>query len=328
MSAVSRAVAAGLMTTSLVIALAGCGGSTNAADPAASSEATTGTSSAGGGAKDDAIAAMLPASITDSGTIKIAASAYAPAVIAPTGAATVPTGWDADLATAAAELMGVKIEWTVIPFDGLITGLQANRTDAAVGDIGINADRLQKVSFVKNHYAYDVLVSKASADEPETFSKETDICGRNVGVLLGSQEANYLNTAAEACKSAGQPELKISTFQDQATVNLALAQGRIELNLTDDGAAATMLEQSPNTFKTSLADFVPILPTGWAVANNDDTAKTTAALAAALDKLIEDGQYGEIMAKYKVSEDGQVKKAEVYSTTVPGARTDVEKTRE
>lgn len=326
MSAVSRAVAAGLMTTSLVIALAGCGGAANSADPGSSAD--TGTSAAAGGAKDDAIAAMLPASITEAGTIKIAASAYAPAVIAPTGSATAPTGWDADLATAAAELMGVQIEWTVIPFDGLITGLQANRTSAAVGDIGINTDRLQSVSFVKNHYAYDVLVSKADADEPENFTEQTDICGRNVGVLLGSQEANYLNTAAEACKSAGQPDLQISTFQDQATVNLALAQGRIELNLTDDGAAATMLEQSPDTFKTSLADFVPILPTGWAVANNDDTAATTAALAAALDKLIEDGQYAEIMSKYKVSEDGQVTKAEVYSTVVEGARTDVEKTRE
>lgn len=320
MSVVSRAITAGVMTAAVVIALTGCSTTTDSGDASSPSDTAA--------AKVDSIADLLPASIADAGTVKIAASAYAPAVIAPTGGATVPTGWDADLATAAAQVLGISIEWTVIPFDGLITGLQADRTSAAVGDIGINADRLEKVSFVKNHYAYDVLVSNADADEPETFSEETDICGRTVGVLLGSQEANYLNSAVEACRSAGQPDLTVSTFQDQATVNLALAQGRIELNLTDDGAAAAMLEQSPDTFTTSLADFVPILPTGWAFGNNDDTAELTAAFSAALDHLIENGQYDEIMEEYGVGEDGRVESAETYSLAVDGARQDVETTRE
>ena len=267
-------------------------------------------------------------SIAEAGVVKIAASAYAPAVIAPTGGAKEPTGWDAELFTAAAGLLGVKAEYTVIPFDGVIAGLKAGRFDAAVGDIGVNAERLNSVSFVKNHYAYDVLVSKSDANEPKAFSKETDLCGRHVGVLLGSQESKYLDTAVADCKTAGLPALDVSTFQDQATVNLALAQGRIELNLTDDGAAAAMQQQSPDTFATSLVDFVPILPTGFVFANNDNTGGLTAAFAAALDNLIKSGQYAEIMQKWSVGEGGRVTKGEVYSQVVDGARKDVETTRE
>lgn len=316
MSVISRVGLVGIVCATL--ALAGCASTADDSSPSASGAS---------GTKVDSLASMLPASIAESGVIKIAASAYAPAVIAPTGGATEPTGWDAELFTAAAGLLGLKAEYTVVPFDGVIAGLKAGRFDAAVGDIGVNADRLNTVSFVKNHYAYDVLVSKVEAKEPKSFSAETDLCGRHVGALLGSQESTYLDTAIAACSAAGMPALQVSTFQDQATVNLALAQGRIELDLTDDGAAAAMQAQSPDTFATSLVDFIPILPTGFVFANNDNTAGLTAAFAAALDNLIKSGQYAEIMEKWSVGKDGQVDSGEVYSLVVDGARKDVETTR-
>lgn len=323
MSVVSRVALSGIMAATFALALTGCG--------AAAGDGGSGESSSpapGSTGKVDAIADLLPEAIKESGSLRFSASAYAPAVIAPTGNESAPSGWDADLAIAAAELLGVEPEWTVIPFDGLIAGLQSDRSDVAVGEIGINADRLEVVSFVKNHNAFSVLVSKVDADEPEKFSTETEICGRHVGALLGSQEAGYLESAVAACRAAGEPELQVSTFQDQATVNLALAQGRIELDLTTDGSAASMMEQSPDTFTTSLADFVPILPTGFAFPNNDNTAGLTAAFAAAIDYLIENGTYDDIMSKYKVGPGGMVEQAEVYSLVVDGARQDVEKTRE
>lgn len=299
----------------LLSSVAACGGS---------SDSPSDSAAAGGGSgseKVDKIAALLPPSVTKDGSVKIAAAAYAPAVIAPTSGSKVPSGWDADLMTAAADVLGVKADYVMIPFDGIITGLQAERYDTAVGDIGINDDRLKSVSFVLNHTTRDLFVVPADSKAPDTFETATDVCGLSVGVLLGSQEAGFATSAKADCKAAGK-DLTIKTFQDQATVNLAVAQGRVDANLTDEGTAGLLLETSPGKFKTVEVPFVPVLPTGFAFPNNDDTAKITEAFAAAVNYLIETGEYDKITAKYfKDGDEGKVDTAEVYSTTVPGAKT-------
>ncbi len=307
----SRLLGAALAVT-LLSATAACGGG---------SESSTAASGGGGTEKVQEIADLLPSSVADAGSLKIAAAAYAPAVIAPTGGANAPTGWDADLMTAVSGVLGLKPNYVMIPFDGIITGLQADRYDVAVGDIGINDDRLKSVSFVLNHTTRDLFVVPKDSDLPDTIESNLDACGMTVGVLLGSQEAGFMTTAKQECEADGK-DLTIKTFQDQATVNLAVAQGRVDANLTDEGTAGLLLEQSPGTFKTLEVPFVPVLPTGFAFPNNDDAAKMTQAFSAAVDHLIENGEYKKITAKYfKDGDKGLVEKADVYSTVVDGAKT-------
>lgn len=301
---IGAAAAAVLLATT-----AACGGEAESSDSAGKTE------------KVQEIADLLPPSVADAGSIKVAAAAYAPAVIAPDASSKVPTGWDADLLTAVSGVLGVKADYVMIPFDGIIAGLQADRYDVAVGDIGINDERLKSVSFVLNHTTRDLFVVPADSDLPDTIETALDACGLNVGVLLGSQEANFMNSAKAECEAAGK-DLTVKTFQDQATVNLAVAQGRVDANLTDEGTAGLLLEQSPGKFKALEAPFVPLLPTGFAFPNNDDTAKMTEAFAAAVNHLIETGEYDKITAEYfKDGDKGKVERAEVYSTTVAGAKT-------
>lgn len=299
------------LAAALLSVTAACGG---ASDSSASD-------ASGGTEKVQEIADLVPSSVADSGELKIAAAAYAPAVIAPTGGANAPTGWDADLMTAVSGVLGLKPKYLMIPFDGIITGLQADRYDVAVGDIGINDERLKSVSFVLNHTTRDLFVVPTDSDLPDTIESNLDACGMSVGAVLGSQEAGFMMKAKEECEAAGK-DLTVKTFQDQATVNLALAQGRIDANLTDEGTAGLLLEQSPDKFRTIEVPFVPVLPTGFAFPNNDDAAAMTKAFSAAVDHLIENGEYKKITAKYfKDGDKGLVEKADVYSTVVDGAKT-------
>ncbi|AQA05078.1 hypothetical protein BVC93_24725 [Mycobacterium sp. MS1601] len=298
-----------IAAVTLVSVVTACGGSTG--DTAASSAPSE---------KIQEIADLVPPSIAETGTLKIAAAAYAPAVIAPLSGSSMPTGFDADMATAVAGILGLKPEYSMIPFDGIITGLQAQRYDLAVGDIGINDERLETVSFVLNHTTRDLLVVPPASTLPASISTEVEACGLTVGAVRGSQEAAVLDKIQAACEAAGKT-FTAKTFQDQATVNLAVQQGRIDANLTDEGTAGLLVEQSPDEFKAVEVGFVPLLPTGFALPNNDNTAAMTEAISEALDHLIESGDYAEITGKYfKDGDKGQVEAAEVYSRIVDGAK--------
>lgn len=124
-SANKRAVVAAVAAVSALSALTACG-----------SDEPSGASASTQDSVDD-IAALLPESIAEQGYLTIAASAYAPAVIAPSGSGA-PTGWDADLLTEVAGVLGLEPRYKMIPFDGVISGLQADRYDVAVGEIGVN----------------------------------------------------------------------------------------------------------------------------------------------------------------------------------------------
>lgn len=250
----------------------------------------------GGGEKPAAnskLAQMVPASVRNKGSITVAAAVYAPAVMEPVGGGEA-TGWDIELTRKAAALLDLDVDFKIIPFDGVIPGLQAGRFDAATGEINVTEDRTKVVTFVTNYVSKDAFIVKADSTR-ESFAAPADVCGLKIGASLGSNQAATAQSMADQCKKSGGAATTVETFQTQAQVNLALSQGRIDSSLASSSQAAYTVDQTKGQFKLAKLGFGPEIKSGLALANNADTAQLAKAFQAATDKLIEDGGLNKVL---------------------------------
>jgi polar amino acid transport system substrate-binding protein len=287
----SRTMRRSLTATIVVTALFGASGC------ASSSQAQSGEGGAGSAtpSADSTLTQMVPASVRDKGTLTVATAVYAPAVMEPVGGGEV-TGWDIELTRKAAALLGLKVDFKVVPFDGIIPGLQAGRYDAATGEINVTPERTKVVTFVTNYASKDEFVVKADSAK-EGFATPADVCGLKIGASLGSSQAATAQSMVDKCKASGGAPTTVETFQTQAQVNLALSQSRIDASLASSSQAAYTVDQTKGQFKLARLGFGPEIQSGLALANNADTPKLAKAFQAATDKLIKDGDMDKVLGE-------------------------------
>lgn len=287
----SRTMRRSLTATIVVTALFGA----SACSSSSQAQSSGGTAGSATPSADSALTQMVPASVRDKGTITVATAVYAPAVMEPVGGGEV-TGWDIELTRKAAALLGLKVDFKVVPFDGIIPGLQAGRFDAATGEINVTPDRTKVVTFVTNYASKDEFVVKADSAK-EGFATPADVCGLKIGASLGSSQAATAQSMVDECKASGGAPTTVETFQTQAQVNLALSQGRIDASLASSSQAAYTVDQTKGQFKLARLGFGPVIQSGLALANNADTPKLAKAFQAATDKLIKDGELDKVLGE-------------------------------
>lgn len=101
------------------------------------------------------------------------------------------TGFDVDLANELGRRMGVKIEWTVIDFKGIIAGLVAKRTDVLISAITRTPDRAKQVAFSEPYYNAGI---GAAVLKNSGIKKPEDLKGKTVGLQIGSSGERYTKT--------------------------------------------------------------------------------------------------------------------------------------
>lgn len=293
-------VGAALAATCLVGSLAACGSGSDSSGSEGAAPALP--------EKVDEIAAMVPDAMAEKGTLVVAAATYPPAAIEPADGSEV-TGWDIENTRQIAAVLGLEVEFKIIPFDGVITGLAANRYDAATGEIYITPERTESVTFVTNHQSSDALLVPADSDISSAESM-TDLCGLTLAAELGSAEAALIREIADECAAKGEAEVTAKTFQAQANVNLALSEGRIDAAVSSASQVAYVLDQTGDKFKLVELPWAPDYDTGLALARNESTDELAKAVEAATNHLIENGKLQEILDEFNDGQ-GAIDKAEI-----------------
>jgi polar amino acid transport system substrate-binding protein len=203
-------------------------------------------------------------------------------------------GWDADLANALGQVLGLKINMVNATFDTIIPGLVSGKYGLGISSFTDTKEREQTVDFVTYFSAGTSFYVKSSGG-PDITSL-ADLCGHKVAVEKGTTQQADTQAQAKKCKAAGKPDVTVQIFNDQNAVNLALSSGRADVAMADSPVAAYQVKQSDGTFKLSGQPY-GTAPYGIAIPKNSGMAKP---VLAALKHLMADGTYTKILDKWGV----------------------------
>jgi polar amino acid transport system substrate-binding protein len=287
----------------VVLLLAGCGGSKSS-----SSSSTTSSTASQAVTADSAIEAKVPAAIKSKGTLKVASEAqYAPnEFVAPNGHTVI--GMDADLISAIAKTMGLKVEIINSDFETIIPGLAAGRYDLGVSSFTDTKEREKTVDFVDYYQAGISFYSKTSFTAP--VNTVGALCGRTVAVEKGTTEQEEATKQSSVCRREGKKAVNVLSFPGQNPVNLAVASGRAELGMADSPVVDYQVQQSKGQFKL-LCKCYGFAPYGIAIPKKSGM---TTPILEALKKLMGDGTYTQILTKWGIQSGA------ISEPTINGAR--------
>lgn len=305
MSRMSRVVKTVAAISALGLVLAACGGS---GDKGSSGEPDPLNLNL---KKDDAIAAMVPADLAAKGKLIIATDAsYAPNEFLKGGEGE-PIGMSIDLGNALAQLMGLETEWTNVDFDGILAGLNAGRYDISISSFTDTKKREEEVNFVSYLEAGTSIV--VAAGNPKNVSKAEDLCGLRVGAENGTTQEDMLtlddvdDSIVKICADAGKDPVQFTGLPTQNDVNSALISDRLDAYMADTPVAEYAVKVTGDEFEKVGSD-VGVAPYGVAVPK--EPAELTDVVQAAMQKLMDDGDYGKILENWGL-EDAGISKAEV-----------------
>ncbi|MFK7602600.1 transporter substrate-binding domain-containing protein [Deinococcus sp. SM5_A1] len=169
----------------------------------------------------NSLAATAPDTLTK-GTLKIGMEGtYAPFTYKDDKG--VLTGFDVDIARAVAARLGLKPEFVLTEWSGILAGLQAGKYDVIINQVGITPERQKAIGF-STPYAYSspqIIVKKAGSFAPKTLA---DLKGKRVGVGLGSNFEKQLREAGG---------LNVVTYPGAPEYLADLATGRLDAAYND-----------------------------------------------------------------------------------------------
>ncbi|GAA3399167.1 ABC transporter substrate-binding protein [Streptomyces roseoviridis] len=269
-------------------------------------------------ASDAPLSDRLPADVRSAGVIRVGSDiAYPPVEFKDASGRTV--GLDVDIAQALGRQLGVELRFENGTFDTLVTGLRADRYDIIMSAMNDTKDRQNGVDpatgkkvgegldFVDYFNAGVSLYGRRQ--HAGTVKGWKDLCGKTVAVQRGAVAHNLLKTESAGCTRSGRPAIDIEAFDTDAEAQMRVRSNGADFGSSDFPAAAYAVKTSGGGKDLALiGEQTGALPYGIAVAKKDTRLRD--ALAAALDAIIADGQYGRILAKWG-SQDGAVTRAVV-----------------
>lgn len=249
---------------------------------------------------------MLPANIKKAGVIHVATSIYAPVDFYEKNGKTL-TGFDADIMAAAAKLLGVKVQWSVIDFSAILPGITSGQYDFAT-DLTDEVSREKAVDFVETYR--DGTSILAAHGNPEHLTNLASLCGKTVVMTQGSVQIPIETAQSTKCTKAGKPAIKQLIVADDPPARLALKSGQADAYLANTLA-------SSYAAKTT-TDF-QVLPGVYNFAYDGDifpkkSTQLRNAVAAAFNVLIKNGTYGRIMKRYGLL-NNEVKKSTINAAS-------------
>lgn len=249
-------------------------------------------------ATDAAVAALVPAAIKAAGPLTIATDASYPPdeLVAPNGDL---VGMDIDLGNALLQVMGLKGSFKNATFDTIIPGIESGKFAIGLSSFTDTAAREKQVDFVNYFQAGEGFYVKSGSSKK--YDGLASLCGAKVAVESGTIEETDAKTQAKACEKAGKGKLTVLSFADQSQTNLAVSSGRADVGFGDSQVVGWIVASSKGQFELTGTPFA-VAPYGIALPKGNGMA---APVKAALEKLIANGTYTKILAKWGV-EDGAI----------------------
>lgn len=217
-------------------------------------------------------------------------------------------GWSVEMADAIFEVLGLKYEISGTTFESILPGLSSKRYDAGFASFGVTPERLEVLDFVPQRREGTGYGSLAS--DPIEIKEPKDLCGHSVAALTGAWDYQYLvDLSKNECES---DPITIKQFKAQNEAELAVSSGRVEIVAAGSAKLQYAAKQS-GTIQVSSLLSNPVY-NGIGLRKDDVLA---VSIQSALQELIDDGEYEEIMARWGVDGQGLLEEAVLVTEDNP-----------
>lgn len=284
----------------VVIALAGC--ATNTETWGGPGE---GADMVGPVAKVEAIAALLPAKIRDSGKMMVGVNVpYVPNEFRDSSGKIV--GFDVDLMNAVSQVLGVVPQYLLATFEKIIPAVQAGTFDVGMSSFTDKVERRKTVDFT-DYFRAGVQWAQQTGRpriDPD------NACGLKVAVQATTlEDTDEVPDKSARCVAEGKDPIIKMPFGDQSAATTALILGQVDAMSVDSPVTAYALKQTDGRLE-KVGPLYLAAPYGWPVAKGSPLAK---ALQQAVQHLMDNGDYR------KIAENWGVQSGMIDRSTVNGA---------
>ncbi|MEV5312521.1 MULTISPECIES: ABC transporter substrate-binding protein [unclassified Streptomyces] len=322
MSTLTRRTSAAALGLATALVLAACanpddGGTTEVADTKGTKtkintspdqdRVTTG--------KVDSIAAQVPKEIRERGTLEIvySSTSAAPLNFYATDNKTL-IGVETDLSRLVADVLGLKPKVNTVSWENIFVGLDSAKYDVGFSNITVTEERKEKYDFAT--YREDNLGFEAKKGSGLKIDGPEDVAGRTVAVGSGTNQEKLLIEWSEENEKAGRKPVDIKYYQNDSDTYLALQSGRIDLYLGPHPTAAYHAATSGKTEVVGTYSGAGATLQGLIAATTKKDSGLVKPLSAALDEVIDNGTYAQVLKRWGLSEEA-VPQSEINPPGLP-----------
>lgn len=254
------------------------------------------------------IAAMVPDNVAADGKLSVGTNPpFAPFEFKDSEGNLI--GMELDLGRAVASVMGLEFDPQEMDFSMILPAVQAGSLDAGMSGFTDNEERRQSFDFANFLYAG---VQWAAA--PGASIDPAHPCGLTVAVQRTTvSETDDVRPKSEECVANGEEPITVLAFDTSDNAALAALVGRADAMSADSPVTAWAVERSGGKLEL-IGDMFDAAPYGFAVPKDSPLAP---ALAAALQHLIDTGEYQRILRQWNV-ESGYVDEALINEEPAKG----------
>lgn len=253
------------------------------------------------------IAAMVPEDIQASGRLTAGANPpFAPFEFKDSQGNLI--GMEMDLGRAVASVMGLEFAPQEQDFAMILPAVQAGTLDTGMSGFTDSEERRENFDFVNFLYAGIQWAAQPGADVDPAHP-----CGLTVAVQRTTvSETDDVRPKAEKCEEEGNP-MTILSYDTSDNAALAALVGRADALSADSPVTAWAVNRSDGKMEL-VGDMFDAAPYGFAVPKGSPLGP---AMAAAMQHLIDTGEYERILAQWGV-ETGLLEQAQINEQPVGG----------
>lgn len=250
----------------------------------------------------DEIARLVPQSIRDRGELIVgvnAASGIPPLVFHADDDRTV-IGVEVDIAQLVADTLGLRLRLEPTSWENLFLAAESGRYDVVFSNVTVTEERKDKYDFAT--YRVDTIAFEVKADRNLRIAEPKDIAGLTLSVSSGTNQEQIILRWDERNRAAGLPAANFQYYEKSADYYLALQSGRIDAHVgpyPTSSYHAAVSGQSKVVGQIPGGDDIPAQIAAMTKKGNGGVE----AFAAAINAVIGNGKYGEVLDRWKLREE-------------------------
>lgn len=245
--------------------------------------------------EDPEVSALVPDDIGDKGYLSMGTNPpFAPFEFKNSQGEII--GLEVDLARALAGVLGLELNLVEQDFSMILPAVSAGTLDMGGSGFTDTEERRENYDFVNTLNAGIRWAQRS--DRNDTIDPD-NACGLTVAVQRNTvSESEDVRPKSEDCVVAGRPAISVLAYDTSDTAATALALGRADAFSADSPILSWAVERSDGRM-VEVGNMFQAAPYGIAVPKDSDLGP---ALAAAMEHLIADGTYEEILAQWNITE--------------------------